>query len=243
MTIAAWETILDEEVADQAWLDTVALLALDVVTGSATEGELKRLRARLANAAMRNRPEGSSDSARDQLRLLVVQLDAAIGRRESLKHLEPTGWNARVIDRLRALGGSAFNEDLRRATDLQQSHLSRACSELQKAGMLLRRKIGRQVEWTLTPLADAVKVAPEIPQRPDTGQAPGKESMPKLDYVIERQKAARAASQATAEKRPAKAAGRTRDKRGKLVGKKGGRAVVQTGDRVHVKRVRVKLGS
>lgn len=170
MTIAAWDAILDEPVADQAWLDTVALLALDLTTGPAAEGELKRFRTQLADAAVKNWPDGSSASVREQLRLLVVQLDAAIGRRKALRHLEPTGSNAKVIDCLRTLGGSAFNEALQKATSLRSSHLSRACNQLEEAGMLFRRKIGRQVEWTLTPLVNTVKIAPQERTPTDSGK-------------------------------------------------------------------------
>lgn len=171
MTIPAWEALAGEKSPDQAWLDTVALLVLDAATGPVGSAELRQLRSRIADLALAGGPVGSPPGFDGSLRLLVAQLDATIERRraQDLK-VEPGSRRAHVIAALRNAGGASFSDQLTQATGMAAEHVSRACGELQAAGLLLRRTFGRRVEWTLTPLADTVRTelpADQLAARPE----------------------------------------------------------------------------
>lgn len=167
MTLSAWSALAGEQQPDQAWLDTTALLVLDAIAGSASAEELIQLRTQIANFALAEWSGGSPASLGDQLRLLVVQLDATVERRVAVRKLsvEPTGRRAQLVDALRKAGGTAFSDQLAAATGMQPEHVSRACGQLLDAGLLLRRSFGRRAEWTLTSLAEAVRTEWEASDR------------------------------------------------------------------------------
>jgi len=160
MTLAAWEAIAVNDEPDQAWLDTVALLVFDAATGATTSEDLSTLRREIADKVMSVRAV-SADLA-SQLRLLVVQLDAASQRRAAAEKLadDQGRHRAQVIGALRKAGGTAFTDELLSATGLAERHLSPVCRELLEAGVLLRRAYGKRVEWTLTPLAEEALTEP-----------------------------------------------------------------------------------
>ena len=167
MTIAAWEALAGEVTPDQSWSELVALLVLDAVTGPASADELGELRVALADRAVACQRESHTSEVASQLRLLVVQLDAAVARRAASEKLSVgrSGRRAQIVAALREAGGVAFTEELQSATGLKRPHLSRACHELLEAGLLLRRTYGRHAEWTLTPLADAVRLDRKLDKR------------------------------------------------------------------------------
>lgn len=153
MTISAWATLASEPTPDQAWTDTVALLVLDATTGTTSATELGQLRNQIADKALTEHDSTAPISA--QLRLLVVQLDAAIWRRQTTENLVAnlTGRRAKVIHALHDMGGTAFTDDLCAATGLRPPHISKLCGELLEAGLLIRQSFGKRAEWTLVPQA------------------------------------------------------------------------------------------
>ncbi|MCA0296538.1 MAG: MarR family transcriptional regulator [Actinobacteria bacterium] len=174
MTISAWATLASEPTPDQAWTDTVALLVLDATTGTTSAKELGLLRNQIADKALTEHDSTAAIGA--QLRLLVVQLDAAIWRRQTTEDLvaKLTGRRARVIQALRDMGGTAFTDDLCAATELKPPHISKVCGDLLDAGLLIRQSFGKRAEWTLVPQATPALKDPETDKTTEHDEGAGK---------------------------------------------------------------------
>ena len=150
--------------ADPARLEAVALGLVDAVLdrdGDTLAAALHALRDAHARAA--------GDQA------LAGWLDAAIAFAhwglERVPSPAAVAQGTQAYDFLRVLGGAAqvAGADLRRFLEVDETQVSRTGRRLLEAGLVARRKAGRQVFWRLTPRGQrALAEAPASPRSPNS---------------------------------------------------------------------------
>jgi DNA-binding MarR family transcriptional regulator len=135
-----------ERLGEPGRLDAVALGLVDALLA----GDEQTLTAALETLRSARAERGDGDEETGRIDALIGITHSALERMPSRQHVT-RGTQAHDFLSVLASSGQVGSGDLRRLLETDESQVSRTGRRLLEAGLVTRRKIGRQAFWQLTP--------------------------------------------------------------------------------------------